>query len=513
MKIRKYTAQNAQEAIARVKSELGSDALIINTKKVRQKGFMGYFKKPMTEVMAAVDEQAAARAKRLSNRAREYAGKNADSAAVNDVFSQFQSHLQSSEAGGANAAEGGASSAGGGAARREEAAAPRHKSRAGATAAYRDGAGRGGFAVDSDFAPLPKSAGRAAFDQPLKNAGNANFVLPPRNAVNAGFAPPPQPGAGNAGAADDGGRRKPADRAVEMEVKITNMEAMLSKIYREVSSASKVVDENAGRLMPLATVLQLFYNNLVRNEVEPEFSMNIIEKVSDSLQDDDNRTDAATVLYNEVASVLGKPEIIDLKQGGSPTVAIFVGPTGVGKTTTLAKIAADSALNRGLNVALITADTYRIAAVQQLKTYADILGVPVAVAYSPSEIKGCIDGFSDKDLILIDTAGRSHGNPARFDELRELVREAEADEVFLVLSSTTSVKNNREIVRHYDFLDEYKLIFTKADETPVFGSMLNARMLTGKCLSYVTAGQGVPDDIEVASIDKITRSLVGNGVE
>jgi flagellar biosynthesis protein FlhF len=125
-------------------------------------------------------------------------------------------------------------------------------------------------------------------------------------------------------------------------------------------------------------------------------------------------------------------------------------------------------------------------------------------------MRGVIGEFSDKDLILIDTAGRSYRNKSQVDELKSLVDEASADEVFLVLSTTSSVRNNREIIQNYDFLDTFKLIFTKADETPTFGAMLNARMLTGKNLSYVTVGQSVPDDIEVASVEKITRNLIGS---
>jgi flagellar biosynthesis protein FlhF len=185
----------------------------------------------------------------------------------------------------------------------------------------------------------------------------------------------------------------------------------------------------------------------------------------------------------------------------------------VGKTTTLAKIAANYALNQSLKVGMITADTYRIAAVQQLKTYAEILGIPISVIYAPGEIKKAIAEYGEKDLILIDTAGRSHRNKAQFDELKQLVAESGADDVFLVLSSTTGLKNNREIINNYSFLNQFKLIFTKADETPTLGMILNARMMTGKCLSYVTVGQSVPDDIEVASIEKIARNLIGSIAE
>jgi flagellar biosynthesis protein FlhF len=272
-----------------------------------------------------------------------------------------------------------------------------------------------------------------------------------------------------------------------------------------------VYEDGAGETsVPLAKVLRLFYNNMIKNEVEPEYTKEIIEKVSVMLCDDENSNDAATVLYNEVFAALGQPEALTLRVDKKPTVVIFIGPTGVGKTTTLAKIAANHALEKNLKVGLITADTYRIAAVEQLRTYAEILGMPLSVLYSPTEMKKALDEYRDKDLILIDTAGRSYRNKGQFEELKELISESCADEVYLVLSSTTSIRNNKEIINNYSFLDKYKLVFTKTDETPALGIMLNSRIMTGKALSYLTIGQGVPDDIEVASVDRITRNLIGS---
>ena len=481
MKIRKFTAGNTQEAIAKVKYELGSEALIINTKKVRQKGILGYFKKPVVEVMAAIDEQAQAKSKRITGQARENTAKNIQPVFNADLFAQFQTQLKTSGY-----------------------APPQNYATQELQTAPQN------IAAPQNLAP-PQNHANPQIHAPPQNHAAPQTLAPPQNHTNPQIHVPTQnlaPPQRNAPP-----QAVSAKSEVSIEAQIENIEAMLAKVYREVSLASKMTETSDERMAPMTKVLRLFYNNLVRNEVEPEFSMNIIEKVGDSLQSEVNTCDAATALYNEVASVLGKPETISIRRDKKPTVAIFVGPTGVGKTTTIAKIAADSALNRDLDVAMITADTYRIAAVQQLKTYAEILGIPVSVAYTPGEIKSRIEEFSDKDLVLIDTAGRSHRHNAQFTELRELVGGADADEVFLVLSSTVSVKNNREIIQNYNFLKEFKLIFTKADETPVFGAMLNARILTGKSLSYVTVGQSVPDDIEVASIEKITRNLIGSAVE
>lgn len=136
--------------------------------------------------------------------------------------------------------------------------------------------------------------------------------------------------------------------------------------------------------------------------------------------------------------------------------------------------------------------------------------MPVEVIYSINEINDAKDKYQDKDIILIDTAGRSYRNKSQFDELKMLVDASHADEVFLVLSTTTGVRNCRDILASYDFLKDYKLIFTKLDETPALGIILNARRLTNRNLSYVTIGQSVPDDIEVANIDKITKNLLGS---
>ncbi|MDR1440672.1 MAG: 50S ribosome-binding GTPase [Clostridiales bacterium] len=544
MKIRKYTGANAQEAIQKVKQDLGADALIISTKRVRQKGIAGFFKKPLTEVMAAVDESARQRqapvaiksALRAASGAPAGAGAAGQggaqpAASPNDVFARFQSQLQSQlqQPGPGQAAAQGwdgqpgplgqAGQAGPGqsgqlgqpqppgqpsqplgqAGQPDLRARPEPPDRQGALWQ----AGQFGQAAQPPRADAQAVGALSALEayRESNRAAASNRSLPSiANQVQP--APGQQP---------EGG----ADRLGELESKVARMEGLLAKVYQEVSISSKLVQEDGAseQLKPLTKVLQLFYNNLVKNEVEPEYSMSIVEKVGDSLACDEGGSDAATVLYNEVHAALGKPETISIKSDGGPTVAIFVGPTGVGKTTTLAKIAADYALNRNLKVGMVTADTYRIAAVQQLKIYAEILGIPLSVIYTPAEARKTIDDFADKDLILIDTAGRSHRNKAQFDELRELLSVSAADEVFLVLSSTSSMRNNREIINNYGFLDEFKLIFTKADETPTFGTLLNARMMTGKCLSYVTVGQSVPDDIEVASVEKIARNLIGSLAE
>ncbi len=290
------------------------------------------------------------------------------------------------------------------------------------------------------------------------------------------------------------------------------MENLLQKIFDQIqgSNQKEPVVKQEEEKQQHSSVLQVFFNNLIKGEVENDIAKRIIEAVKEKVGDNTSVNESASILYNIITGLLGKPETIKLKENNKPTVIIFIGPAGVGKTTTLAKIAANFALNMRKNVGLITADTYRIAAVEQLKTYAEILGMPVSVIYSPSEISDAINAYSDKDVILIDTAGRSHRNKQQFEELKAIVSACNADEVFLVLSATTSISNCREILRNYNFMSNYKLIFTKLDEAPVAGIILNTRFLTSKTLSYMTTGQSVPDDIEVANTDKITKILMGS---
>lgn len=189
----------------------------------------------------------------------------------------------------------------------------------------------------------------------------------------------------------------------------------------------------------------------------------------------------------------------------------FIGPTGVGKTTTIAKIASTLRLTKQTKVALITSDTYRIAAVDQLKTYANILGIPLQVVYSPQDMKPAMEELSEYDLVFVDTAGRSHNNKEQKEDIQNLLDTVEDanKEVFLVLSATTKYKDLVKIAQTYSEITKYNLIFTKLDETETVGSLYNIHMLTGAPLSYATWGQNVPDDIGKIDAQSMAKKLLG----
>ena len=191
---------------------------------------------------------------------------------------------------------------------------------------------------------------------------------------------------------------------------------------------------------------------------------------------------------------------------------LFLGPTGVGKTTTIAKIASSFRVEQNKKVALLTADTYRIAAAEQLRTYANILEVPFRVVYTAQEISQAIEDFKDYDYVLVDTTGHSPNNEAQREGMAELVSSVETTarkEIFLVLSASTKYRDLMKIADTYKEIADYKLIFTKLDETSTLGNIYNLKMYTGAQLSYVTYGQNVPDDIEYFNPQSTVKLLLG----
>ena len=259
--------------------------------------------------------------------------------------------------------------------------------------------------------------------------------------------------------------------------------------------------------------LKLIYNKLLENEVSEKYANAIINDIENSMKKESNLDSILASVYQKIILKFGEPEAIE--DDDRRKIVFFIGPTGVGKTTTIAKLASDFKLTRSKNVAMITADTYRIAAVEQLNTYASILDVPVNVIYSPSEIVESIEELSDYQMIFVDTAGRSHKNTEQRDEIIEMisnVRNSDIDAdiiIFLVMSVTTKYRDMVNICDAYKSLNSYRLLFTKLDETDSVGNILNIKLYTGAPISYTTCGQNVPDDIDSVDVQKLAKSLLG----
>lgn len=257
--------------------------------------------------------------------------------------------------------------------------------------------------------------------------------------------------------------------------------------------------------------MKLLYNTMLTNEVSEQNANQIIDEIEKINKPNMPFDYALANTYQKMILKFGKPmEITPAEKG--PKIVFFIGPTGVGKTTTIAKIASKFSVESGQKVALLTADTYRIAAAEQLRTYANILEVPFRVIYSTEEVEAALRDFRDYDYILVDTAGHSHQNEAQKESMSSFIHSVDGmaeKEVFLVLSATTKYRDLLHIADAYSAMTDYKLIFTKLDETTTLGNLLNLKLYTGASLSYVTYGQNVPDDIEVFNPQKTVKQLLG----
>jgi len=292
--------------------------------------------------------------------------------------------------------------------------------------------------------------------------------------------------------------------------KESDFEKAINEVTYSKQEEKKVVREKENNNFKF---LQLIYTKLIDNDVDEKFANMIISEIEGSLKKESNIDSLLSGVYQKIILRLGEPQPIVL--GKKPKVAFFIGPTGVGKTTTIAKIASTFKLEHQTKVAFITADTYRIAAVEQLNTYASIIDCPVAVVYSADEIEDCLKLYETFDLILVDTAGRTHKSDEQMTEINELLQRATKAqdiydiEVFLTLSITTKYKDLVKITEAYKDIPGYKLIFTKLDETCCLGNILNLKLLTNAPLSYTTSGQNVPTDIEVINEQSLAKQLLG----
>ncbi len=254
------------------------------------------------------------------------------------------------------------------------------------------------------------------------------------------------------------------------------------------------------------------YTRLIQNEVAEELAADFIGRINDR-QTDGQPLDPATIkelLVQQFARVLapGAPIQLTRKQGRATVVAL-VGATGVGKTTTIAKLAAQFRLKQGCRVGLVTIDTYRIAATEQLRTYAEIIEAPLEVVLTPQEMKPALERLRHCDIVLIDTAGRSQFDREKLNELGEFLSAAEPDETHLVLSATSSHAVLMKAMEEFSSLKIDRVIFTKLDEAVGIGTLLAVcRKLDAK-LSYVTTGQDVPSDIEESDGRKLAEMIVG----
>jgi flagellar biosynthesis protein FlhF len=447
-----------------IKRELGRDALILSQRSIRKKGLPGLFAKPMMEVVAAYETPA-------------------------EPVSTDKNPLPKLR--GVQSGAYGAPS--------RSAETPARNTELSVTA-------------DRALEALDRLSS-SAYTPPAGGKPGGPPLTAPITASQA-YAKASQPFAAQPAKTDDGFRpldvpEAPRERVInrQPEARDSQLSALENKIDELSSSLSSLAgtirhSHDARAYSPDIDALLL---SLLENETHEEFAHKLAREVSDIVKK--QQADPNEVMEQLLRQYIGQAEPIKLKRF-KRTVVLLIGPTGVGKTTTLAKLAAIYSINHHAKVGVITTDTYRIAAVEQLKTYAQILEIPLTIVYAPEEIADALREHEDKDIVFVDTAGKSPSDRSHEEEVKDLIRHSDCDEVHLVLSATTSFTGLLNILNAYSFLSDFKLIITKLDETPTWGTLLNARFLSDKPISYTAIGQNVPDDIEVADVRKIVARLM-----
>ncbi|QAT39965.1 flagellar biosynthesis protein FlhF [Clostridium sp. JN-9] len=264
----------------------------------------------------------------------------------------------------------------------------------------------------------------------------------------------------------------------EMKQMLSNLTAVSNNKVRQQSRVEKV---------------------LLENDVRDNIVQEIVSEINGMKDERDEFEKAREVLSNFI-------------QVNTPKIAgpvVLVGPTGVGKTTTIAKLAGKLALIEKKKVGLITIDTYRIGAVEQLKTYAEIMNIPFKVVMTIKEMESAVEDMKGCDVILIDTTGRSSKNVMQISELRAYIEKINSNNIHLVISCTTKAKDIADIVKGYGILNYENVIITKMDETSTYGSILNIVSSAKKPISFITTGQSVPDDIKTLSSTELTKLILG----
>ncbi len=461
MNVKRYIADTASEAMEKVRQELGRDAVILNTRTIRRKGFWGFLQKPLVEVVAAYEKKEARPPfppiSTVSN------GRGYGPPVTDREPSPSQLRWETPEREPEPAKEPEPA--------REKEAAPAKED-------------------DSDFEPYTPA-------EIYKALVAAERKISPQSRDPLGLTPvepkvvPTAP-------------HKPAGMSDEklgkLESQISQMNAALGQVLDRLTGEEKPAEN------PLSPAIQELTARLTAQGTEACVAHELGIRAQELLSS--HEYTPLTAMEQVLRETFGRPEPI-LTEGRGRQVVMLVGATGVGKTTTLAKLAAIHAVRQGERVGLITADTYRVAAVEQLRAYADILELPVSVVYDASEIGQALSEQDSKDVVFVDTAGISPSDSRREQELRALISHTHPDMIYLVVSAATSFPGLRRIFERYGSMGELRLIVTKLDEVDSLGVLLNICAAGGRSISYIAAGQNVPEDIRVTDVDRLVEVMLG----
>lgn len=528
MNLRTYQAYTLNEALAAVKTDLGADAVILHTRSFRRGGLLGLGRRTVIEVTATTATEARSadahdRSAPAGDRDPHGRGARPGSAAALRAYGRQRSTSRF-DADSAPAA-GSVSDADRLRTRRLAQAMAEQHQRASPPLAP----------GTSHSAPKPAALPRSTQRGETSPSGGPGPVvqapLPPPPAARRFFltapgAPPetawPQPPSQPAAAIVEPKPVQARVRSDALQDELSAIREMVSQVLQRQTAAEIQGRQRRTEVLEPPTPRSLFelYLRLIGQEVSEDLAAQVIESIRRELgpeRIDDHRAVREAALRHLArlvpsAEPAGPRESAPGRSGdpdGRPLTIALVGPTGVGKTTTVAKLAASFKLRHGKRTGLITADTYRIAAVDQLRTYAEIIGVPLEVALTPAEMTEAVARLAGCDVIIIDTAGRGQNDSSRLDELRRFVAAARPHEVHLVLSSTAGERVLLKEAEAFSVIGPTRIVLTKLDEAVSFGVLINVMRALGKQLSFVTTGQEVPDDIELGRPEQLAALVVG----
>ncbi len=456
MIIKKYTGKTEKDATEKAREELGPAAVVMNVKPVSRGGLKGLFRKQTYEVTAAVEEDRLPGANVSSNTSSNTKTSRTQSAKPSEAKSPVSVSVPK----------------------------PSLKKTLNVNAsvnAYREQTRSSAQGAEKHLS----QAGGMTREESVKRSDE--FIQ--KRAISG----------------------KDASSHGDIEERIDALQQFLEDRFKDQESQKqKEVDLDPSKDQRMA-VMRMLYRTLIAGEVDEHYVNSFIEEISKTVTPSSGLDSILANAYQKLILKFGSkaPVTVGTKR---PKVVFFIGPTGVGKTTTIAKIASKFKVEEHRNIALATSDTYRIAATDQLQIYADILDIPMVVVYTADELNKMVAELRSFDLILVDTAGFSHKNDAQKSELATLVNGLDSSfdkEIYLVVSAATKYKDLLDITDSYRQISDYRLIFTKLDETSCYGNLLNIRLHTDSDISYVTTGQNVPDDIEVFDAQKIVKQLLG----
>jgi len=482
MKLKTYRAASIADALGEIKADLGADAVILHTRTFKAGGVFGLGARKVFEITATTPEAVSPPRRPSRERAPlrantdEIEPRSAGAALLKQAYSSGLLSLAGEEA-----ARGAIGVSGGSAEPRVREVRDEVRLASGLSSGVSAGV-RSGLATGY----APASGGGAGAGQTV-------------------VAPPPTPAPVEPVVASP-----PTTEDVRIASEIASLKRMVGQVLTRTGGS--------GGAPTMPDSLFALYSKLLESQLADELADEVVAEVRRELSEEAFGDEDAvrSAVARRLEAMIPAAEVASTPKrapDGRPLTIALVGPTGVGKTTTIAKLAATYKLRHGKRVGLITSDTYRIAAVDQLRTYANIIGLPLEVAMTPGEMKGACARLSQRDVILIDTAGRSPSDGARLEELRKFIDAAEPHETHLVLSSVTGETSMVSAAERFAGAGPDRVIFTKLDEAAGFGVLVNASRKIGMKLSYLTTGQEVPDHLEPGKASRLAALVLGGELE